>query len=120
MQADSEMQHCPICEKAIARSHRYPRALCGACSRRVTATDGRPLTIGNRFTSAPIGRLDPETGQIENRKHVTIGPMQALDSETGEPRDDIERMNHGFVCYVDGRRCLAGEAYFGGTVVEAL
>ena len=83
-------QSCPICGAGVAENPRYPRAVCDACATRAAAEDGRPLAFAN---------LDMGGG------------FAATNADTGERND-------GDLCYIDGIRCRAGEARFGGIVIE--
>ena len=85
-----ESQACPICGAQLRRNARYPRYLCGDCASRVTASDGRPL----RFSNLDFG-----------------GGYAAHYAATGEAYPSHE-------CFVDGIRCRADEARFGGIVIE--
>jgi ADP-ribosyl-[dinitrogen reductase] hydrolase len=85
---------CPICGTPRPHSPRYPNHVCATCVERAVDGDGRPLEFFN-----------PEL----------LGGFAAAYRGTGErlstPRDEQE-------CRIDGVRCLAREAHFGGIVVE--
>jgi hypothetical protein len=81
---------CPICGADVAENPRYPRRLCAACAARAVSEDGRPLVFANADMS---------------------GGFEARYADTGARRDSA-------VCFVDGVRCRAGEARFGGIVIE--
>lgn len=85
----SDPQTCPICHTPVSRSSRYPDHVCGDCAQRAADEHGRPLLFGN---------LDINGG------------FHAVYSDTGERRDSHE-------CYIDGVRCWADEARFGGIVI---
>lgn len=85
---------CPICGTPRPHSARYPNHVCATCVERAVDGDGRPLEFFN-----------PEL----------LGGFAAAYRGTGErlstPRDEQE-------CRIDGVRCLAREARFGGIVVQ--
>jgi len=83
-------QPCPICGAEVPENPRYPRRLCAACAGRAVAEDGRALIFANVDMS---------------------GGFEARYADTGELRDSS-------LCFVDGTRCRAGEARFGGIVIE--
>ena len=85
------MQHCPICDGEVAESSRYPRYLCSTCAERARSADGRPLAFSNADLS---------------------GGFIATFVDTGEEYESHE-------CFVDGVKCHADEAHFGGIVIEA-
>lgn len=82
--------HCPICGVAGEPSPRYPRYICVNCAKRATSESGRPLKFFNESMS---------------------GGFVSLYADNNEPYN-------GHVCYVDGRKCFAGEAHMGGIVVS--
>ena len=83
-------QHCPICQKLVEPSQRYPRYLCLECASRARSKDGRPLKFSN---------IDMTGGFI------------AAYADTGETYPSHE-------CYVDGIECHADEHRFGGIVIQ--
>lgn len=85
------MQQCPICQMEVPESSRYTRYLCSTCSERARSADGRPLAFSN---------VDLSGGFI------------ATFVDTGEEYE-------GHECFVDGVKCHADEARFGGIVIEA-
>lgn len=84
-------QTCPICSAQVAPNPRYPRYLCRDCATRASAPDGRRLALFN----TDFG-----------------GGFAARYADTDEPYPD-------HLCIVDGVRCRADEARFGGIVIEA-
>jgi len=88
-------QICPICAVEVEYIDRYPRYVCGACCDRAKSADGRVLTFGDVI--------------FENGAYRPIG-YHALYMDTGEPHDSHE-------CFIDGIRCLADQAHFGGIVI---
>ncbi len=83
---------CPICGVELEPSARYPAYVCRSCAARATDSTGRALEFGN------IG---------------FGGGYDASYIDTGEPYDS-------HVCYIDGVKCHADEARFGGIVIEVL
>ncbi len=71
---------------------RYPRYVCAACAAKVVAPDGRPLRFFNLSLSGGFGA-----------KYVA----------QDEPYD-------GSIGYIDGVRCFADEARFGGIVLQTV
>jgi hypothetical protein len=86
------MQSCPICSTPVPPNPRYPRYLCPSCSGKATSEDGRLLEFSNVSMS---------------------GGFAARYADTGE-----EYASHE--CFVDGVKCHADEARFGGIVIEVV
>ena len=84
-------QHCPICRSEMRENKRYPRCLCGGCAAKVEDEAGRRLEITNANAGDGI------------RISYAV---------TGEERVSRE-------CFVQGVRCWAQEAHFGGVVIQA-
>ena len=85
-------QHCPICRKAVRPNSRYPRYVCGDCSAKATSADGRPLEFSNVDFS---------------------GGFAARYADTGEDYPSHE-------CFIEGAKCHADEARFGGIVIQVV
>lgn len=83
-------QACPICGVAVPPVPRYPRYVCERCAGRAVAADGRPL----RFCNADVS-----------------GGFEARYADTDETY-----ASHA--CWIDGIRCHADEARFGGIVIQ--
>ena len=83
-------QPCPICRAPTYLSPRYPRHLCTVCELEAVDAEDRPL----HFANVDLG-----------------GGFRALLEDGSEVPD-------GHVCFVRGVRCRAGEARFGGIVIE--
>jgi len=88
----SEKQTCPICQKAVQPSERYPRCLYKDCAARAKSKDGRSLKFSN---------ID------------MTGGLMAVYADTGESYPSHE-------CYVDGIQCYANEHRFGGIVIQSV
>lgn len=84
---DPEHQQCPVCSTEVDFQFRYPRYLCEACRHRTTDAGGRPVDFFN----------------------YDLGGYGVL----GQYRDREEPYDENF-CFVDGIRCIAEEARFGG------
>lgn len=87
-----DIQVCPICQKQVHPSKRYPRYLCEQCATRVKSKDGRLLKFFNESIS---------------------GGYIAKYADTGESYPSHE-------CYIDGIQCHADEHYFGGIVIQPI
>jgi hypothetical protein len=85
-----ETTNCPICKKQIRADLRYRFYVCGDCADKTTSPDGRALIFYN-----------------ENLSGGCVG--QYVD--TGEVYASNE-------CYIEGVKCIAEEARFGGIVIE--
>ena len=87
---------CPVCGEPRPHSPRYPDAVCAACVERAVDADGRPLAFHNATL----------TGGFAAAYRDTREPAPTPDDE--------------MTCWIDGVRCRAREAYFGGIVVLPL
>ena len=85
-----ETHQCPICGVELAPLARYPEYLCEECVGKATDEEGRSLAFSN---------VSP------------TGGFEAVVRDSGETRDS-------HICFVDGWRCWADEARFGGIVVQ--
>lgn len=89
-----EFVSCPICGREQPALNRYPDYLCRDCVGRASTEDGRRLDLVN--TSAG-------------------GGFAARYADDGELCEEVT-LTH--VVHVDGIRCWADEARFGGIVVQ--
>ena len=87
---DTDKQFCPICHIEVQPFPRYPNYVCKACYAKAADKDGRPLEFSN---------ID------------FWGGYQAIYADNQDIYDD-------HVCYIDGIKCWADEARFGGIVIE--
>ena len=85
-------QTCPICGQEVKANPRYPRYLCRACVERAADANGQQLQF---FQSNPDGRYAA--------RYVASG---------------TDYLSHE--CFVDGTKCWADEARFGGVVVQTV
>ena len=81
---------CPICSTPLLHKPRYPRYVCSDCVKRASTAQGRKLTFSNLSFS----------GGFEAR---------FADTDRRYPQHE---------CFIDGIRCWADEARFGGIVVQ--
>lgn len=87
-------QRCPICRTEVRASARYPDYLCPGCADRAVDIHGRPLTFRNTSMS---------------------GGFKAIYTDDETPAEAVTR-DH--TVFVDGVRCRADEARFGGIVIR--
>lgn len=92
MEAEVEKQFCPICETEVKPYARYPRYVCSDCSENPVSADNRPLSFSNTHLS---------------------GGFIARYSDTNEIYDS-------HICFIDGVKCWANEARFGGIVIQTM
>ncbi len=85
------MQQCPICGDHVRSEPRYPRYVCASCVGRAVSLDGRP---------------------VEFFESDLLGDYAARYGESGEDYCEHD-------CFIDGLRCRADVARFGGIVLEA-
>ena len=71
---------------------RYPNYVCDDCAKRTCDEENRPLKFYNQSMS---------------------GGFVAQYQDTGEER-------HSHVCFIDGVKCWADEARFGGIVIQVV
>jgi len=88
----NETHDCPICAEKVAHRERYPRQVCERCTSKASDAYGRRLMFSNEDLS---------------------GGFRVF------YRDNGAEYNHQ-ICYIDGRKCFAGEHRFGGIVVEVV
>ncbi len=87
-----ETHDCPICSAQVKHWERYPRQVCERCTSKTADAYGRRL----RFTNAGLS-----------------GGLHTFYLDNGA------EYSHQ-ICYIDGRKCFAGEHRFGGIVIEAI
>lgn len=81
---------CPICFRKVKKSFRYPNYVCSDCCQRASDENGRLLNFFNVDLSGGFwGRYV-----------------------------DTKEIYESHVCYIDGVKCYADEAHFGGIVIE--
>ena len=85
-------QQCPICSVEVHPSERYPRYVCMTCAVKAASADGRKLKFSNvDFT----------------------GGFMAHFADAGAEYPSHE-------CFINGVKCHADEAKFGGIVIEVV
>jgi ADP-ribosyl-[dinitrogen reductase] hydrolase len=82
--------NCPICGTDLRVESRYPKYLCHDCANKATDVDGRKLDFFNLNISGSYGAVYCDTNE--------------------------DYLSHD--CYVEGVKCRADEARFGGIVIE--
>lgn len=87
-------QICSICSNTVKSSPRYPKYVCSDCYKKATDINGRKLHFYNTSMSGGYVAYYADSD----------------DKEEYESHD----------CYIDGIKCRADEARFGGIVIEAL
>ena len=89
-------QVCPICKKEVRKNERYSKYLCQDCATRTTDENGIPVWFSD-------GKYDPKEDVIQ------IGFYGMY-----EDRDEYDSN----ICYVNGVKCKAEPARFGGIVIQ--
>ena len=87
---NSARQYCPICSMPVQPSGRYPHYLCAACAKRAVDINGRALSFFNVSLSGGYNAKFTYTKETYN----------------------------SHICYIDGLKCYADEARFGGIVIQ--
>ena len=94
----SQLSVCQICTETHSVQQRYPNAVCNNCIYRRNNTlydsDGNVVTFSN---------IDEFGGFVSIHRVNNI---------------DVKRSDH--VCYINGKKCYADEARFGGIVIQCL
>jgi hypothetical protein len=85
-------QYCPICSTPVMFDPRYPRHVCGDCANKTCSKDGRALSFYNLNGAGGYGTKYDDTGE--------------------------EYFSND--CYIDGIKCFADDAHFGGIVIEVV
>ena len=90
MKDPEQVGKCPICGKEILFNPRYPNALCANCMASAVDKDGRHLNFYNTYISGGFAGeyIDTEEPYFEDH------------------------------CFVNGIRCLVGERYLGGIIMQ--
>ena len=82
-----EWKPCPICKTFRQALHRYPNEICSECEKKAVTKDGQSIRFANTDMFGGC------VGIVNNQKVNTN------------------------ICYVNGIKCLAYEARFGGITV---
>jgi hypothetical protein len=96
----SETSPCPICGTPVRTWERYPNLLCGACESLAQDEQGRAMRFSNETMLAAGFIAEVDDNGVGHR--VDGGATYEAN------------------CWVNGRRCVAGEHRFGGIVVQAV
>ena len=83
---------CPICSTETLFSQRYPLAVCNYCAQKTATINNDPISYYN--TSA-------------------FGGFEGINEKTQQKTTES-------LCYIDGHKCYAQEARFGGIVVQLI
>lgn len=83
-------QSCPICSADVSPNPRYPRYVCRTCAAKASSAEGRLLAFENASFWSGFAAYYADSG--------------------------VEYPSHE--CFIDGVRCRADEARFGGIVIE--
>ncbi len=81
---------CPICSNSVPHSPRYPLVVCQDCYNKACNAQGQKLSFFNQSMS---------------------GGFEAMVADTKE-----NYPSH--LCYIEGHKCWADEARFGGIVIQ--
>ncbi len=87
-----EVKHtsrCPICNQPKNEDPRYPDAVCPICAKQATDEQGRPLMFYNTAVSGGFYAVVQGSNEVRNTH----------------------------ICYIQGIKCRADEAYMGGIVI---
>ena len=96
--SDPQFHPCPICTTPVPHRERYPRAVCGDC-------------CDKACDDSPLERLR-QRGRKLNFDNVSMsGGFRAIVADT-----KAEYASH--ICYIEGVKCWADEARFGGIAIE--
>jgi hypothetical protein len=88
--------NCPICARLFTIPIRYPKSICGNCTRcDIKDKDGYIVTFQNIDISGGFESI-----------HV------------GEGNQNIKKQDH--VCFVNGIKCWADQARFGGIIIQVM
>jgi len=82
--------NCPTCTKQITLSQRYPDAVCSECYELTVTENGDKIMFGN--------------------ESIFGGFMSIVNDKEGTIHE----------CYINGKKCYADEARFGGIVIQVV
>ncbi len=88
--SDPQFHPCPICTTPVPHRERYPRTVCGACCDKACDDRGRKLNFDNVSMS---------------------GGFEAIVANT-------KAEYASYICYIEGVKCWADEARFGGIAIQ--
>jgi predicted nucleic acid-binding Zn ribbon protein len=81
---------CPICSTPVPHWERYPVAVCQDCHNKACNAQGQKLSFFNESMSGGFGAIVADT-KADYPSHI---------------------------CYIEGKKCWADEARFGGIVIQ--
>jgi len=91
-QSSEPKQFCKLCAIEVMHWSRYPAYVCNTCAEKITDIEGRSVVFSN---------IDISGGLI------------------GHYRDN-EQPYESNICFIEGVKCYAKEARFGGVVIEVV
>lgn len=89
---------CPICGIELKPIPRYPRYVCRRCKGKACSIDGRSLVFSDCEMKDDV---------------IQMGVFVATYA-------DSKKRYNSHDCYIDGIRCYADEARFGGIVIQVV
>lgn len=96
---DETAQQCPICSTPVQSSQRYPTYICAACTPRAVDEKGLRVKFSN-------------TGLLG-------GGIQMIFVDHPRKKQKFPKKDEYWLCcYIDGKKCIAHEAHFGGIVIS--
>jgi hypothetical protein len=93
---EATTQKCPICAATVQPSARYPSYICGHCASKAVDANGRALSFYNADMT---------------------GGFEARFTDDGSLAEEVTRTHRVFV---EGKKCVADEARFGGIVLQTI
>ncbi|WP_335093662.1 hypothetical protein [Nostoc sp.] len=99
--SNTKFHPCPVCSLPVKHFMRYPHEVCNDCYGKACDDQGRKLDF---YTCSR------KEGSEENVFKIGFG---ATVIESNEEYDSN-------ICYINGVKCWADEARFGGIVIEAM
>lgn len=107
-QSETNLSKCGVCKTTkIPTSQRYPNLVCGECIKKAVDIDGNIVTYSN----------DNYSGGFISYHHVVNSNSNA----NTIPNDNVEIVQkNDHDCWINGYKCYANEARFGGIVIELL
>jgi hypothetical protein len=95
---NANKQFCPICNAEVKPIQRYPDYVCDVCTEKAVDSEGRRVLFANEGISGGLIAF-----RAVDRPH-----------ELNEDRE----LTDNPICFIDGIRCIASEAHFGGVVIR--
>jgi DNA-directed RNA polymerase subunit RPC12/RpoP len=98
---EEQYQLCPICGKQVKSIPRYPKYICADCARNVADAKGRKVAL----SSVDIDFKDDAFNVNEGFYGFYV---------------DSKEEYRSHICYIQGVKCRADLARFGGIVIEKI